>query len=258
MSFGYLFQKIGLKESLYLKFIFKTRYGMIWSLGTTFTFFGSLLFFIALAYGDLTVIQPITGLSPAIVTILGLLVFKTTLHKNEIYGIIISILGIFFISYKGNPAGPQYILSDEVLFYFSIITSVILIVLVFSLTYIHSLDAGLIEGVLAGLTAGFASIYAKIGLNILINQHFIHWTLLGFFLMQSAAFVSLQKALRHGRMDKIITIFTNISIIIPVGFGIIFLNEMVNVVNIFGMLLILGGVILLAKNYSKMFVASMD
>ena len=71
--------------------------------------------------------------------------------------------------------------------------------------------------------------------------------------MQTAAFISLQRALRHGRMDKIVTIFTNINIILPVGFGILLLNENVNLVNIVGMLLILAGVLLLAKNYSEIF-----
>ena len=76
--------------------------------------------------------------------------------------------------------------------------------------------------------------------------------------MQSAALISLQKALRHGRMDKIKTIFTNINIILPVAFGILFLNEMVNIVNALGILLIFIGVILLAKNYTEIFVKSAD
>ena len=231
---------------------------MIWGIGTACTFLGSLLFFIALGYGELTVIQPITGLSPAIVTILGVIVFNTKLHRNEIYGVLISILGIFLVSYRSNINSITPFLSNDVLYYFSVITSIILILLVIGLNYVNSLDAGLIEGVLAGLTAGLASIYVKIGLNFFINQNIVHWTLLAFILMQSAAFISLQKALRHGRMDKIITIFTNINIILPVAFGILFLNEMVNIVNALGILLIFIGVILLAKNYTEIFVKSAD
>ena len=100
MSFGYLFQKIGLKEMETLKFIFNTKHGLIWIIGTILTFLGSLLFFVSLGFGDLTVIQPITGLSPAIVTILSVVVFKTTLHKNELYGILTSVFGIVCISYR--------------------------------------------------------------------------------------------------------------------------------------------------------------
>ena len=127
-------------------------------------------------------------------------------------------------------------------------------ILVIALNYVHSLDAGLMEGIIAGVTAGMASIYAKIGLNYFLNVHILHWTLLAFIIMQATAFYALQKALHHGRMDKIITIFTSISILLPVGFGVMFLAEMINVLNIFGMILILTGVILLAKNYSEIFV----
>ena len=253
MSFGYLFQKIGLKDFTTLKAMYKNKNGLIWLVGTALTFLGSFLFFFALGFGDLTIIQPITGLSPAIVTILSLVVFGTTLHKNELIGIATSIIGIVFVSYRTTSAETIFYLSPIVLDYFSVITSMILLLLIIALNYVHSLDAGLIEGVLAGLTAGMASIYVKIGLNYFLDQHIVHWTLLGFILMQSAAFISLQRALRHGRMDKIITIFTNINIILPVGFGILFLNEMVNVPNIIGMLLILLSVILLAKNYSEIF-----
>ncbi len=253
MSFGYLFQKMGLKETIPLKELFMSKHGLIWIFGTVLTFLGSFLFFIALGYGDLTVIQPITGLSPAIVTVLSLVVFGTTLHRNELIGIGASILGIIFVSYRSVPAETVFDLSPQALNYFSIITSIFIIVLVFALNYVNSLDAGLIEGVLSGITAGMASIYIKIGLNYFINQHTLHWTLIGFILMQTAAFISLQRALRHGRMDKIVTIFTNINIILPVGFGILLLGEMVNFINIFGMLLIIAGVILLAKNYSEIF-----
>ena len=253
MSFGYFFQKIGLKESVSLTELFKSKHGLIWIIGTVLTFLGSFLFFVALGYGDLTVIQPITGLSPAIVTVLSLVVFGTTLHKNEIYGIAASIIGIALVSYRTTATETSFMLSPAVLDYFSVITSIILFFLIIALNYVHSLDAGLIEGVIAGLTAGMASIYVKIGLNYLLNQQTIHWTLLGFILMQTAAFISLQRALRHGRMDKIITIFTNINIILPVGFGVLFLEEMVNLPNLFGMILILSSVILLAKNYSEIF-----
>lgn len=256
MSFGYLFQKIGLKETLPLSHIFRSRHGLIWLAGTALTFLGSFLFFIALGYGDLTVIQPITGLSPAIVTVLGLVVFGTKLHRNEIYGIAASILGIFFVSYRSVPADTSFLLAPGVLNNFSLITSVILIILIIALNYSPSLDTGLIEGIIAGLTAGMASIYIKIGLNYFINYHTIHWTLLGFIFMQAAAFISLQRALRHGRMDKIVTIFTNINIFLPVGFGILLLNENVNPINVIGMLLILAGVLLLAKNYSEIFEVS--
>ena len=254
MSFGYLFQKIGLKDMKTLKVIYNSRSGMIWLFGTGLTFLGSFLFFIALGYGDLTIIQPITGLSPAIVTILSLVVFKTTLHKNELYGIVLSVLGIGFISYRTVDSTSSISLTKDVLNNFSIVTSMIIIILVIALNYVHSLDAGLMEGIIAGVTAGMASIYAKIGLNYYLNGHILHWTLLAFIIMQATAFYALQKALHHGRMDKIITIFTSISILLPVGFGVIFLAEMINIINIFGMILILTGVILLAKNYSEIFV----
>lgn len=253
MSFGYLFQKIGLSTETINLAMLKTKHGLIWLMGTGMTFLGSLLFFVALGSGDLTVIQPITGLSPAIVTVLTVVVFKTSIHKNELYGIGASVLGIIFISYRTGSIQTTFSLSAEVLNNFSIVTSIILIILVISLNYIHSLDTGLLEGVLAGLTAGLASIYVKIGLNFFLNQHILHWTLLGFLFMQTAAFISLQRALRHGRMDKIVTIFTNINIFLPVGFGLLLLDEMVNPINVIGMVLILIGVVLLAKNYSEIF-----
>ena len=253
MSFGYLFQKIGLSTEMINLQMLKSKDGLIWLVGTGMTVLGSLLFFIALGSGDLTVIQPITGLSPAIVVILNFVVLKTKIHKNEIIGIIASILGIILITYRTGAAVTTFNLSSNVLNYFSIVSSAILVILIITLNYIPSLDAGLIEGIIAGLTAGMASIYVKIGLNMFLSQQIIHWTLLAFIIMQTTAFIALQRALHHGRMDKIITIFTNINIFLPVGFGILLLNEMVNSINFLGMILIIAGVLLLAKNYSEIF-----
>ena len=254
ISFGYLFQKIGLKEFTGFATFYKNRYGIIWMGGTGLTFLGSLLFFISLGYGDITVIQPITGLSPAIVTILGVIVFRTSVHRNEVIGIICSIAGIFFVSFRSMGQDLSPLLSESFLANFTYIASFGIIILVIVLNFIPTLDTGLVEGILGGITASLASIYAKVGLTIFITTNTLHWTLLAFMIMQTTAFISLQKALKHGRMDKIITIFTNVSILIPVGFGILFLAEMINPVNVFGMLLILGGVILLAKNYSEVFI----
>lgn len=255
ISFGYLFQKIGLKEYTEFKTFYKNKYGIIWVGGTGLTFLGSLIFFISLGYGDITIIQPITGLSPAIVTVLGVLVFNTALHRNELLGIFCSIAGIILVSFRstGQSITPQ--LSERFLENFSYMASISIILLIFVLNWMPTLDAGLVEGILAGITAGLASIYVKIGLNFLIVNNQLHWTLLAFAIMQATAFISLQKALKHGRMDKIITIFTNVNILLPVGFGIVFLSEKINVINILGMLLILVGVVLLAKNYSEVFVS---
>ena len=258
MSFGYLFQKIGLKEFQGIRSFYKNKYGFIWMTGTFLTFGGSLLFFIALGFGDITIIQPITGLSPAIVTVLGVVVFNTVLHRNEVLGIILSVVGIIFVSYRVTGQVQSLFISELILNYFSIGASISILLLVLALNWLPSSDTGLIEGILAGITTGLSSIYAKIGLNYLIDSGIFHWSILAFIVLQTAAFISLQRALSHGRMDKIVTIFTSISILLPVGFGIIFLAEMINFLNILGMIMILIGVILLAKNYSEIFVAQTE
>jgi uncharacterized membrane protein len=259
ISFGYLFQKIGLNTIQTLDSIYKTSKGFIWIFGTLLTFLGSFFFFLALGYGDLTIIQPITGLSPAIVSLLSFIVLKNTLHKNELFGIILSVIGIISVSYRTTqPNTTLNNLPENTLYIFSISASILVIGLVFLLNSVPKFDPGLIEGLLAGITAGFASIYAKLGLNLFINNGILHWTLLAFVIMQIAAFISLQKALHHGRIDKIVTLFTSISIVLPVGFGIILLFEPISLINFFGLCMILIGVIILSKNYSGIFVVSSE
>ena len=250
-SVGYVLQKIGLEEYSSIKEFYNTSKFRIWILGFLLAFSGSLLFFLALPLSSISVIQPIIGIGPAIVTVFGYFVLKTNLHRNEIIGICLTIIGIFFISY-GLESHVSHLNIDEIRFLYLTITIISIIIIFSSFLYRFQLyDLGVEEGILSGVFGAFSSIFGKIGFEKLLNFE-LHWAIFALVITQTISFLLFQKGINEGKMEKVVSIFTSTAILFPILIGIIFFGEVLNIVNIFGILIILLGVILLTKQYSSL------
>ncbi|HII17615.1 TPA: EamA family transporter [Candidatus Woesearchaeota archaeon] len=94
-SWGSLFFKIGSKH-LHRDFkdIWKAYHLL---LGFMFYGFGSLLFMIALPYGELSVLYPFVSLSYVWISFMSLIILKEEMTSIKWIGIAIIILGIVFI-----------------------------------------------------------------------------------------------------------------------------------------------------------------
>jgi drug/metabolite transporter (DMT)-like permease len=254
-SIGFTLQKIGLsKYSTVKQFIHSDKFSL-WILGTVFAFLGALTFFLALTYSSLSTIQPIIGIGPAVVTIFGFVILKTKLHKNEAIGIGLTVVGIFFLSFELNPT-VSYLNINEVDFLMIAIIIIASFVTVTNILYrLKYYDVGIEEGLISGVFGGFSSIFGKIGIEKLLNQE-IHWALLVLLFTQIISFLFFQKGLQRGKMEKVVSVFTGMAILLPILIGLLFFGETLNVVNIIGVIIIISGAFLLAKKYSTLITSS--
>ncbi|MEM2121187.1 MAG: EamA family transporter [Candidatus Woesearchaeota archaeon] len=94
-AFGSLYLKFGSKKSISIKNIFK-NYEII----IGFLLYGgsTIPFIIALKFGELSFVYPLTALSYVWVILLSRKYLNESITKNKILGIILIMLGIIFIS----------------------------------------------------------------------------------------------------------------------------------------------------------------
>ena len=251
-SIGYVLQKIGIIHYKSLKQFVRDDKFNIWLLGTAIAFLGASLFFLALPLSSISIIQPIIGIGPAVVAIFGFFILKSNLHKYELIGIFLTVLGIFFLSYELNP-NVSYLNINEFDFF---LISVIIISIIISISNIlyrfNFFDLGIEEGIISGVFGGFSSIFGKIGVFYLLESFTIHWALIALLFTQLISFILFQKGLHSGKMEKVVSVFTAMAILLPIAIGILFFGEILNVINILGIFIILIGSVMLAKQYTSL------
>ncbi|MHA2365106.1 MAG: EamA family transporter [Candidatus Hodarchaeales archaeon] len=252
LQFGYIFQKIGLNDfieifSINKKAGIKSEAFQIWFSGTLLTTLGSIIFFYSLTLGNLSVLQPLQGLGPLIIVILGIVILKDKLLKFEWIGIILSTVGLLILPLFSQLQTTEANIDELTVLLVSFIIFVFTILLGYFIQHWELLEKGIIEGIIAGLLAGYASIFAKIGIPPLIGSLTIHWAIITLIICQLMAFILLQRGFALGNVAKIASIFTSISILNPVLYGIFFFEEPFHIFQGMGILFILIGAILLSK-----------
>lgn len=248
-SLGYVLQKVGIVEFNNFKQFLSNKKFYIWLIGTLCTVIGTILFFSALPLSNISTIQPIIGIGPAIVAILSYFIFKSNLHKNEKIGIGFTVFGIIFLSIDTNALASELVIKEVDFFFISVLIIFIIFLISVVLMKIRLLDIGLEEGIIAGLFGGFSSIYAKIGFFYLFNLQ-IHWSLFVLINTQAVSFILLQKGLHSGKVEKVTSVFTGMSILVPLMIGIVFFGEKIGIFTIIGILIIILGSIMLTRVYS--------
>lgn len=68
------------------------------TLGNIILWIGSLLFFLAFDYGDVSLITPVSATYPAIMVLLAMIFLKEKLFRNQVVGIVLAIAGVFLVS----------------------------------------------------------------------------------------------------------------------------------------------------------------
>lgn len=252
-AIGFMLQKSGLTEFVGIKkFIFSEKF-KYWLLGTFFAFSGAIMFFLALAMSSISTIQPIIGIGPAVVTIFGFFIFNTKLHRNELLGIVFTVLGIFFLSFDLHPA-VSILHANEFDFLMISIAIMALAITISNILYrLNYYDVGIEEGLISGVFGGFSSIFAKLGIPTLLEFNF-HWAIFALIITQGISFVLFQKGLKLGKMAKVVSVFTGMAILLPIVIGLLFFGESINTVNIVGIITIIFGSFLLAKKYSSLII----
>ena len=253
-SIGYVLQKIGMTEFKSLKQFTSQKNFPKWLIGTVMTFIGATVFLLTTPLSNISVIQPIVGIGPAIVAIFGYFVLKTHLDKMEAMGIILTIIGIIFLSINLSSKPSTLEIEELEFFYITVILFALIFFLTLVLMQLNMFDLGIEEGIIAGLFGGFSTIYAKLGFGYLYSLN-LHWTLFVLINTQTIAFILFQRALvGKGKVAKVVSVYTGMSILAPVLLGIFFFGESLSSINILGILFILIGSLVLTKQYSELIV----
>lgn len=251
LQIGYVGQKSGIKAFNIFSTSkiagFKARIFHIWLIGTLLTILGTILFFYALTLGNLSSIQPIQGLGPVIIAILSVFILKDSLLSREWSGIGLVTIGIILLSIFIQSSNSNEFIDEFAI----IVTSIFLIVLTavtgILLQRYGQTGRGMVEGLISGLFAGLASVFAKLGLPPLLESFSLHWGLIALIIAQILAFIILQRGFSLGNVTKVASLFTSMSILGPVLYGIYLFHEPFHIVQGFGIILIIMGAILLSK-----------
>ncbi|MFV2016565.1 MAG: hypothetical protein ACC656_14135, partial [Candidatus Heimdallarchaeota archaeon] len=166
--------------------------------------------------------------------------------------IIFTVTGILLLSYELNTEVSFLNIGEVEFFMISIVVISISITMSNMLCRFNIFDRGIEEGIISGVFGGFSSIFGKIGIFYLFNNFSIHWTLIALIVTQLISFILFQKGLHSGKMVKVVSIFTSMAILLPIIMGLLFFGETLNIINIFGISIILIGSILLTKQYTSL------
>lgn len=251
LQVGYLLQKVGVSAFSHhhsdVKGLVGERLFHIWVGGTLVTTAGSLLFFYSLTLGSLSVLQPIQGLGPMIIAFLVVVVLRDSLTPLEWAGVALSTLGLVLLPLFGDSSSSTLQVDELTLVLSSLFLVVVVGLLGFLASKLDLVQPGIFEGVVSGVLGGLASVYAKLGLTPLVESYSLHWGLAGLVLCQLVAFVILQRGFALGNVAKVATVFTSVSILAPVTFGVFLFGEVFHILSGLGVIAILAGAILLAK-----------
>ena len=218
-----------------------------WWLGILISALAIFLYYYALSFGNLTLIQPLMVFNPILSTILGILFFKENLNIIIFFALLLSMTGIVLVSLQSYEKPGDFYFNKWL---FSLICCIIII----SIYYIRGIDAEFRFSLIAGIGFGISSIVWKslmieaaqeaIGSRQLQIQiiHFLTSPLLWFFCSTYiVGFVASQIALTKGRVIIVVPLSGALGLVIPMIGGIILFQEYVLPIRIAGIILIFIG-----------------
>ncbi|MFX0072861.1 MAG: DMT family transporter [Candidatus Hermodarchaeota archaeon] len=223
----------------------KSKNSGIWIIGSILTIIYFFIQWAALLFAPINLIAPLEGIGLIVLVVFSFYILKEEISKLELFGILIIIIGTTFVALF-NPNKGIINTSDFKIEIFVIIT-ISLIVLELVLLIISKFKdykgTGLIGGFTAGTFLALSTVTKRITAipNSSIIIVFTILTLI--FGIMAKAFSQLAYA--KGKANIVIPCFTSTSIIIAILIGILSLNEKIELMQIIGIVLIVGGIILL-------------
>ncbi|HKZ40540.1 MAG TPA: DMT family transporter [Candidatus Hodarchaeales archaeon] len=231
------------------------KYFYAWILGTLLTVLSSLLVFYSLSVGNVSIVQPFTGLGQTIVALFATIFLKETLGKSEWLAVFLSTAGILVLAFVGsaNATSTGSQLQNEVgLMFFTGLILILVIPLGFFGQKLTKLDPGVVEGLAAGLIGGIPSLLTKLAVPRALALDLSHWSIAALIISQSLAFYLLQKSLYLARHPALaVGMFTATSILLPVALAVVFLNESLRTLQVAGIMFILFGSFLLSQRSER-------
>lgn len=225
----------GLKEEKSLKNT------MIWTFGTVLTTSYMFIQWIALLFAPINIIAPLDAFGLIILIVFSYYILKERIIKIEIVGILLISLGTIMLTlFNNNPSDIQ--LNDFSPQAFTIIFSLIVSVelVTFSIAILrYEKYLGLNLSILAGTFMAFQTVTKRITAipDTSIKLIFTFIT----FAMAALTLIFSQYAFTKAKASLAVPFFTSTNILIAIFTGIIALNELINYLQIVGIILITGG-----------------
>ncbi len=204
----------------------------------------------ALIFAPVNLIAPLEGLGLIILVIFSYFVLKEEISRLQIYGIILILIGTVFITlFNLNPDDIVYSDFNQISFLiFIIIILVVQILAIFVSKFNNYKYAGLIIGTTAGTFMALQTVTKRIT-AIPDPMIALIFTFISFG-VTALTFLFTQFAFVKSKANIVVPCFTSASIIIAILIGVMALSEEIILIQIFGIVIMIIGVILLTA-FSK-------
>jgi len=229
----------GLKEDKTVK----SKNSGIWIFGTILTSIYMFIQWAALFFAPINLIAPLEGIGLVVLLIFSYYVLKEKITNIEIIGVVLIIVGTVIITLF-NPNTGEINATDFNLNIFLIFSLTILAIEIIAIFFSKFKDyklAGLIIGVTAGTLMAFQTFTKRV---TAIPEYFLIFTGIMFAVAVSTLAVT-QFAFTKANANVVVPCFTSASIILATLLGAIALNEVIEPIQILGIVSIVFGVICL-------------
>ena len=225
-----------------------------WWLGVLTSLTGGLFLILALAHGEISVVQPLVNLNILVAILAGVLFLGERLSVVEWAGALAMVGGAVLLSVgAGAAVAPPPRFEAPVL-----MLTAIGVLVVASLLFATRVDRWPPEVLFAaagGLTFGLANVHLKVltihlgsvtgGLGALVAAAVPDWALWGVIAANVVGFVCFQMALSNGRVSVVNTLNTIGSVVLPVASGFVAFGEQPVPARVAGIAIVLAGTAML-------------
>lgn len=253
--------KYGLQHNVKLKdypitrmllFVIRNK---IWVLGVLISFAANIIIVEIQSVIDVSVVYPILNFSYVFTLILGYMVLKENLNKNQLFGILIVVIGTGLIIFVKEPATGGAT-NTKILLILSLISLIIIGSIIYTVYKNKIENYEIIYAICTGISLSNVETYVKANTNLVINElgyftvlslesitYFISlWPFLMLVLFAVVGWVCMQITYSHGNVSVTVPIFAVLQSSLTMTGGFFVFNEAVTLEKFVGILTIITGV----------------
>ncbi len=237
-------QKLGLEGFKEEKTV-KTKKSGIWIFGTILTSIAMFIQWTALLFTPINLIAPLEGIGLIVLLLFSFYVLKEKITSIEIMGVMLIIIGTILVTMFNLNTGILGTSDVNLLFFFLLIIPIFIIESI-AIIFSH-FNEYKFAGLILGLTAGTCMAIETFSKRITAVPDPFLTAIFSFtsLLMAGITFVVTQYGLAKAKANIVIPCFTSASITIAILSGIISLSESIILIQIVGIIAIIGGIIFL-------------
>jgi drug/metabolite transporter (DMT)-like permease len=252
------FPKVSLATFLkeWKSILFAILKNKVWVFGVIINITGGLFNVMALASGEITLVQPLVNLNIVITVLAGVLILKERISRLEISGVMVVILGAILLGMTVSAGGSPTMVKSMLM----LLTGIVTVYCIAMAGYLSVSKNGFIAlefglATIAGMLFGLGFAYIKVAtitsdailkdaggltasavLSIVVSYPVIVVILANIF-----ATIAQQGAFSHGRVALVSPVTTIFAVVTPVVSGAIVFGEQVGLLRGAGIALVMFG-----------------